>query len=144
VASSTNRTTLIAAIVPAGAVTLHTIFCCRMHLPGEQAFALCALMNSYVANYLVRRWVTTHVTAGVIARVPVPFPDDRMRERLARLARALARRPHPRIEARVQAAAGVAYELTRGEFEHVIATFPLVDRSARQAALEAFSDGARS
>ena len=92
VAAATNRTTLIAAVVPAGAVTVHTIFCCRARLADVDTAALCALLNSYVANYLVRRWVTTHVTATVMSRLPVPVPDSRNRRVLARLARRLGAR----------------------------------------------------
>jgi hypothetical protein len=142
VAAATNRTTLIAAIVPAGAVTVHTVFCCRTRLSGEDAAALCALLNSYVANYLVRRWVTTHVTASVMARLPVPLPDAATRQRLARYARALARRRSPSIEADCQALCVRAYRLDADDFVHVLETFPIVERASRDAALSAFTRGA--
>ena len=72
VAASTNRMTLIAAIVPAGAVTTHTIFCLRE--PRDQAlhWFLCGVFNSFVANYLIRLRGGTHVPAAVIHQLPVP------------------------------------------------------------------------
>ena len=73
VASATNRTTLIAAIVPARTVTVHTVFCLQSRLALDAQRVLCALLNSYPANYLVRRRVTTHVTASIIGRLPVPL-----------------------------------------------------------------------
>ena len=142
VAAATNRTTLIAAVVPAGAVTVHTIFCCRARLADVDAAALCALLNSYVANYLVRRWVTTHVTATVMSRLPVPAPDSRNRRVLARLARRLARAPSASMEAECQARSAALYGLNADEFAHVLETFPLVERDRREAALEAFRRGA--
>ena len=39
----------------------------------EQAF-LCGIFNSFVANYLVRLRVGTHVTTSIIGRLPVPRP----------------------------------------------------------------------
>jgi hypothetical protein len=139
VAAATNRTTLIAAIVPAGAVTVHTIFCCRERLDLTDAWALCGLLNSYVANYLVRRWVTTHVTAALMARVPVPTLDEGARRRLGRCSRVLARRRFPALEAELQALCANAYGLSRNELAHVLETFPLVDRRERDAALAAFT-----
>ena len=73
VASATNRLTLIAAIVPARAVTTHTLFCLKTPLPLDAQHVLCALLNSFVANYLVRFRVNTHVTASLLARLPVPL-----------------------------------------------------------------------
>jgi hypothetical protein len=66
VASATNRLTLIAAIVPADAVTTHTLFCLKTGLPLDAQHVLCALLNSFVANYLIRFRVNTHVTATLI------------------------------------------------------------------------------
>ena len=72
VASATNRLTLIAAIVPARAVTTHTLFCLKTRLPLAEQHVLCALLNSFVANYLIRLRVNTHVTVALVSRLPVP------------------------------------------------------------------------
>ena len=92
VASSTNRLTLIAAIVPAQAVTTHTLFCSRVRLDADAQWVVCALLNSLVANWLVRRWVSTHVTTAIVQRLPVPVvpASDRAFGELARLARRCA------------------------------------------------------
>ena len=63
VASATNRLTLIAAIIPPRAVTTHTLFCLKTRLTLAEQHVLCALLNSFVANYLIRLRVNTHVTA---------------------------------------------------------------------------------
>ena len=138
VAAATNRLTLIAAIVPAGAVTTHTIFCLRERLDDERQWFLSGVLNSYVANYFVRLRGGTHVPASVIQRLPVPFdvPPSSMKT-IAGLARALARAPAPADAARLQAEVARLYGLARDEFAHVLSTFPLVAASERDAALQA-------
>lgn len=92
VASATNRLTLIALVVPPGVVTTHTLFCLTTPLTAAAQSVLCALLNSFVANYLARMRVSTHVTASLVSRLPAPVlraPDPTFL-RLASLARALA------------------------------------------------------
>ena len=81
VASATNRLTLIAAILPAGCVSTHTVFCLRTPLSRLEQEYLCGLFNSFVLNYFVRLRVTTHVTTAVVERLPVPARGTRPRAR---------------------------------------------------------------
>src|SRR6201999_2615015 len=76
VASATNRQTLIAAVLPERSVSTHTVFCLKEALPLSAQHFLCGLFNTFVANYLVRLRVTTHVTTGIIERLPVPTRED--------------------------------------------------------------------
>jgi hypothetical protein len=141
VASATNRTTLIAAIIPAGVVTVHTLFCLREPLPLSEQRVLCALMNSFVANYLVRRRVTTHVTAAIVSALPVPrvARSSPMFAVLEEAAVTLERSWDASAAAAAQAVAAELYELTVPEFEHVLGTFPLVAASERAAAAAEFT-----
>ena len=75
IASATNRLTLIAAIIPPRAVTTHTLFCLKTPLPADAQHVLCALLNSFVANYLVRLRVNTHVTVALVSRLPCPSSE---------------------------------------------------------------------
>jgi hypothetical protein len=144
VASATNRLTLIAAIVPARAVTTHTLFCLRTPLGSRAQHVLCALLNSFVANYLVRLRVHTHVTVSLVARLPVPF----LRQghpgfaALASASLALTRSSAPLEEApeyaETQAISARLYGLQPPELEHVLSTFPLVSPAARERTLERF------
>jgi hypothetical protein len=146
IASATNRLTLIAAIVPAHAVTTHTLFCLRTPLPEADQRVLCALFNSYVANYLVRFRVNTHVTVSLVSRLPVPIVrrGDALFDRLSALADALIDGEGPVEDlgehAELQAIVARLYGLTTADFEHVLSTFPLVPERVRQAALEKFRD----
>ena len=95
IASATNRVTLIAAIVPAEAVTTHTLFCLKTPLPLDAQHVLCALLNSFVANYLIRFRVNTHVTVALVSRLRVPpvDRDTRVYQRLSTLAQTLMHSP---------------------------------------------------
>jgi hypothetical protein len=146
VASATNRLTLISAIIPARAVTTHTLFCLRTRLPMAEQHVLCALLNSFVANYLIRLRVNTHVTVTLMSRLPVPVirEGDALFARLGTLSASLARdtKPVEQMEeyAQLQALCAHAYQLRASEFEHVLGTFPLIPEDVRTAALAAFND----
>jgi N-6 DNA Methylase/Eco57I restriction-modification methylase len=146
VASATNRLTLISAIIPARAVTTHTLFCLRTRLPTAEQHVLCALLNSFVANYFIRLRVNTHVTATLMSRLPVPVirEGDAFFERLGTLSSSLARetRPVEQMEeyAQLQALCAHAYQLRASEFEHILATFPLIPVGVKAAALASFND----
>ena len=143
VASATNRLTLIAAIIPAAVVTTHTLFCLREALDDDQQHFLCGVFNSFVANYLVRMRVSTHVGASVIEQLPVPRPprDSIAFTSISTLARTLTANPaNEAAAATLQASVAHLYGLDAAAFAHVLATFPLIDPAVRAAALNAFSD----
>jgi hypothetical protein len=146
IASATNRVTLIAAVVPADAVTTHTLFCLRTPLPLDTQHVLCALLNSFVANYLVRFRVNTHVTVALVSRLRVP-PVDRdspTHNRLSTLAQTLMHSPGAAEQqpeyAELQGLVGRLYGLSASEFEHVLSTFPLVPEAVRSEALIQFNN----
>ena len=138
VASASNRLTLIAAIVPSGVVTTHTVFVVRRPPDLETQQFLCAMFNSYVANYLVRMRVSTHVGSAVIDRLPIPKPprESAAFRRLSSLGRDLvAGRP---VGPEQQALAARLYGIDAEEFARVLDAFALVPAQERAAALAAF------
>jgi hypothetical protein len=144
VASATNRLTLIAAIIPAHAVTTHTVFCLKTRLAEPAQQVLCALLNSFVANYLIRLRVNTHVTAALVSRLPLPFlrAGDPSFTRLSSLARTLSE-PGLQVDempeyAELQVLAARLYGVTAAEFGHVLSTFPLVSEALRGEVLRRF------
>jgi hypothetical protein len=146
VASSTNRTTLIAAIVPAGCVTTHTVFCLQTRLAEDDQWTLCALLNSYVANFFVRLRVSSHVSLSIIESLPVPrvASDSAVGRRLAACARQSAiSRGASEAEPLMQGLAAVAYELSLEEFDLVLEGFPLVERESLAMARDCFIREAR-
>jgi hypothetical protein len=138
VAASTNRMTLIAAVIPATCVTTHTIFCMREPAAESLHWFLCGVFNSFVANYLVRLRGGTHVPAAVIHQLPVPVPpgDSDAFKVIVSLSRAAA--GDAAVRAELQARVTRAYGLDERDLVHVLATFPLVPEDERNAALDAF------
>src|SRR5690606_12062580 len=140
-----NRFTLIAAILPPGVVTTHTVFCLKTTIDLEQQHFLCALFNSQARDAAVRRRVGGHVTTGLVEHLPVPrwTGDERDREIVA-LAMALSeRRADVRNVARLQALVAHRFELTAVEFEHITDDCRL-DAHQRSKVLRQFADLASS
>jgi hypothetical protein len=142
VACATNRLTSIAAIVPAGHATVHTVFCLKTPLGEAAQWFLCGMLNSLVVNYLVRLRVATHVTAGIVARLPVPRPPDHSPafRRIAWLARRLGGSAHPerdRCYGLLQAEAAWLYGLTGDQLDHVLAGFPLIGEDTKRRVRDA-------
>jgi hypothetical protein len=140
VASATNRQTLIAAILPPGCASTHTVLCLRTPLSPVAQWFLCGLFNSFVLNYLVRLRVTTHVTTAIVERLPVPTEGEAGAafRPIAAMARALARKDCVQVRVALHARVARLYELTLDELAHVLTTFALVDDNERQQVLDAF------
>ena len=137
VASSTNKWTLIAAMLPADTVSTHTVFVQKTRLDEDSRWCLLGLLNSLVANYLIRLRVTTHVTAATMARLPVPNPSTASPAfaTLAALSRQLARTgidDGVADYARLNAIAAQLYGLTADQFAYVLGTFPLIASEVRE------------
>jgi hypothetical protein len=139
VASATNRVSLIAAILPRGVLTTHSLFCLKTTLSENEQQYLCGILNSYVANYLVRQVMTTHLGSTTVEDLRVPARDARRFAEIALLARRLASSTSVHGAAELHATVAHAYELSHEDFRHVLSTFPLVPESDRSAALDAFS-----
>jgi hypothetical protein len=140
VASSTNRLSLIAAILPAGVVTTHSLFCLKTRLSRRHQAFLCGMLNSFVANYLVRQVMTTHLGSSTVENLRVPRPHHEAPSfiEVVELAGILEHGAAAGVHARLQAIAARCYGLRAGDFEHVLSTFPLVEESERAAAMGEF------
>jgi hypothetical protein len=153
VAGATNRVTLIAAILPSGCVSTHTVFCLRTRLPPDDQFVLCGLFNSLVVNYLVRLRVATHVTTAIVERLPIPLrgAGPAMLRRIGVAARWLSRHP---VDDSSQAARRISalvalnvteaqlYRLSRPELDHVLSSFPLIEAVLHDGVRRGFVEGA--
>jgi hypothetical protein len=129
-----NRTSLIAAIVPSGCVTTHTLLCLKTPLPLDRQHFLCALFNSYVLNAIVRALMGGHVTTTIVEALPVPiWRGDRQQLTIARLGRRLASAPGSALaQAVLQALVARLYGLDSTELTRVLETFPLVPIADRE------------
>ena len=131
--------------------------------PIEQLF-VCGIWNSFANDWLVRLKVTATLNFFHIYQLPIPrltetdAPFRPIMERAARLIcttpefddlakevglgnhKAGATDPAERVRLRAELDGLVAhlYGLTEGEFAHILATFPLVQASVKDAALAAY------
>ena len=167
VASNTNNRTLIASVIPANSVVVHSLFVnVGDLLPPTQTLYLTAVLNSFVADYALRQQVTSNITQFFIYQLPVPRLTSSDGEFAAivrasaqlicttaefdALAREAGMSSHAdgvaasdeRAALRAQLDARIArlYGLDEGEFAHILATFPLVDEPTKLAARNAFRD----
>ena len=142
VASATNRLTLIAGPLPAGTLSTHTVFVLKTPLAPDAQWCLLGLLNSLVANYLVRLNVTTHVTTALMARLPVPRPPDdspafRAIAGLARKLSVTGIDAAPDAYAQLNALVALLYGIRGDDYQHVVASFPLLPQSLRDRCVAA-------
>src|SRR4029079_7851345 len=128
VSGTGNQWPLIAAIVPAGILTTHTISCLRSIHSRDAMDLLCGIFNSYVLNAVVRMLMGGHVTTSLVESLPVPPRTKTPRERrIVRLSRRLRTGcAGPGTEARLQAEVARLYGVDVKEFEQLLESFPLV------------------
>jgi hypothetical protein len=108
-----NTHALIAAVLPAGVVTTHTLFCVQNHISDAQQHYLCGLFNSAVLNRFARLFMSGHITAGLIAMLPLPdWRADARQVRIAELAQQLAIGPATATLAELNALVEAEYGLT--------------------------------
>jgi hypothetical protein len=143
VAGATNRLTLIAGLLPKGTLSTHTVFVLKTSHSPEEQWCLLGMLNSLVANYLVRLSVSTHVTTALMARLPVPRPPDGSHDfrALAALSRRLAEtgiEAGPNDYARLNAMVARLYQLTPEQYQHVVGTFPLLPEELRRRCCDGY------
>jgi hypothetical protein len=170
VARNTDARTAIMTMLPGSVFCNHTLPTAIVTRAGHVGFdsrgglLFCAIVNSLVADFVLRQRVTAHLTFFLLNQVPIPriTEDDPafspVVERAARLicttpefdelARAVglnghedgvtdeAQRTHLRAE--LDGLIAHLYGLTEEEFAYILTTFPLVQQSAKEATLEAY------
>jgi type I restriction-modification system DNA methylase subunit len=84
VASSTNETSLLCTIIPKNTATIESLRVIESipmnfkdsgkypRINYEEQLYLTAVLNSYILNFIIRRKITSHLSAFYIAQLPVP------------------------------------------------------------------------
>ncbi len=166
IASSTNERTLIASVIPRNRFCGDTAQPIKDEVPADRMMYICAVLNSFVADYQIRQRVTAHLDMHFMHTLALPRLEKTdasyasLADRAARLIcttsdfdelansvglnppdhRAGVTDPVERAKLRAELDARVAhlYRLTEEEFAHVLSTFPLVKDEAKQAAMNEF------
>ncbi len=140
VSSPTNTRSLIAALLPPGCVSTHTLFCLRSRVGLATQLYLCGMLNSLVADWFVRRFLGAHVTTKLMATVPVPrvAAGDARRRLVVRLVLRLMRLPTDEAAAAdLHAAAASIYGLGDADLAVVVRDFPRLPAVVRGRLLQA-------
>ncbi|MDP2833091.1 MAG: ATP-binding protein [Pseudomonadota bacterium] len=179
VAASTNERTFIGAILPPGRFCPHSVSLESVFQEGvvrgkpvynlsglgiRTRLYLLAVLNSFVADHLLRQKVSANISYFFVYGLPVPRiqeTDERFAPIATRAARlscttpefdALAQevglerhRPlepgeRARLRAELDGLVAHLYGLTEEEFIHILATFPLVADPVKLAARNAYRD----
>lgn len=167
IASNTNERTLITTISPRKVFTEVNSTVAKVIETGitnAEMLFLCAMTNSFSVDWFLRAKVSTTLNMFYIYQLPVPRLTEAdaafrpIMERAARLicttsefddlARevglgshkkgATAPEERARLRAELDGLIAHLYGLTEMEFSHVLATFPLVGQSVKDAALDAY------
>jgi hypothetical protein len=166
IARNTDMRTLIAAIIPRRVFAGNTIILSQEFRRNDELLFVLAAFNSLACDYVIRQKVSAHCNMFYVYQLPVPrlTPDDAafspIVSRAAELTCTtpefddLAREvglgshkngvtdPTERAKLRAELDGMIAhlYGLTEEEFTHILSTFPIVEQSVKDAALEAYRE----
>lgn len=162
VARSTDERTLIATILPPKVFLGNTINY-SASLSGELLLYLVACANSFVLDWIVRQKVSAHVNMFYFYQLPVPrlnANDPRALPLIQAAARLICTAPEfddlaklaglrgwqdgvtdeaerAALRAELDGRVAALYSLSEAEYEHVLASFPLVKDTVKAAAMAA-------
>ena len=167
IARNTDERTLFCTVLPPNSVVVHSLFVnVDKLLDSAKSLYLCALLNSFVADYFIRQQVTSNVSQFAIHLLPVPSPvasSAAFRAVVSRAARLICTTPEfddlaksvglkshhdgatdpaerAELRAELDGLVGHLYGLTEEEFTHILGTFPLVPQPVKVAAHNAYRD----
>ncbi|MBS0638757.1 MAG: N-6 DNA methylase [Proteobacteria bacterium] len=127
IARSNDERTMIAFLAPPGVVFGHTATVEKTPWarPAEHALLLCALLNSFCFDWLVRQKAATHLSLYILDALPVPDLNGAQRRFLANAAHRLsvAKVRDDPLRANVDAVIAQAYGLNRAAFAHLLSGF---------------------
>jgi hypothetical protein len=164
VASSTNTRTMIATIIPTRVFFGHSINATRSTMRPSHLLFATSLLNSFVVDFALRSSVSQNLTMFFVYQLPVPRlseADTGFKPIVERAARLICTTPEfndlakgvglgnhkagatdpaerARLRAELDGLVAHLYGLTEEEFAHILATFPVVEASVKDAALAAY------
>jgi len=179
IASNTNERTLITTIIPKYAIAGNSLTVNfpfqhdkkkynELNFGNDELFVLTSILNSYVADYILRARVTTNLNLFFLYQLPVPRlnPQDKWYKPIvARAARLIctteefaelweevmgnkwsedkaATQEYERNKLRAELDGIIAhiYGLTEEEFAYILSTFPIVPQAQKVATQNAYRD----
>ncbi len=167
VARNTDERTMIATVLPPLVFTGNTLINSYSPQNNLELLAITALLNSFVADALIRQKVTAHCNMFYVYQLPIPrltVQDPPFKSIVTRAAQLICTTPEyddlakevadlaglrdlrgltdsqQRAQLRAELDGMIAhlYGLTEEEFRHILGTFPLVKEEVKVAAVRSF------
>ncbi len=165
VAGSVNERSMVATVIPRNVFCGNSLLVSKSGFQDDTEKLFCvAVLDSFVIDWLLRQKVTTNINMFYVYQLPIPRFTSRdpafapIVERAARLicttpefddlAKEVGLKSHKdggtdpkqRAQLRAELDGMIAhlYHLTEQEFTHILSTFPLVEQSVKDAALDAY------
>lgn len=164
IASSTNERSLIACVVAPNCICADTAQTVKVVLPYDITLFITAVFNSFVADFEMRKRITSHLDMHFMYTLRVPRlkkGDRHFSEIVERAAKLICTTPEfddlaasvginshangitdeierATLRAELDGMIAHLYHLTEAEFTHILSTFPIVPEPTKQAALEAY------
>lgn len=166
VARSTDERTMIAAILPPGVFSGHSLNVAFEPEDVVEHLFLLSFMNSFVLDYYLRQQVSANLTMFFVYQCPLPRltrSDSRFTSIAQRAGRLICASPEfnalakaiglkdsrggasdhierARLRAELDGLVAHVYGLGAVEFTHILGSFPLVPEPVKQAARNAYRD----
>jgi hypothetical protein len=174
IASNTNERTLITTIIPKYVIAGNSLTVSfpfyhdknkynELRLKNEELLVVCAILNSFVVDFILRSSVTTNLNLFYLYQLPIPRLTKKhplFKPIVERAAALICTTPEfddlraeldlsgfenlkglnaGDIRAELDAMIAHLYGLNEAEFAHILATFPIVKAEVKAAALAAFN-----
>jgi hypothetical protein len=166
ITSSTNERSLISCVIPPNRFCADTAQTIKTILPYETTIFITALFNSFVADFEMRKRITSHLDMHFMytLRIPRLTKTDRPFQQIVdRAAKLICTTPEfddlaaeiglgshengvtdeierAKLRAELDGIIAHLYHLTEPEFTHILSTFPIVPQATKDAALQAYRD----
>ncbi|MFZ0962748.1 MAG: hypothetical protein WAO35_17910 [Terriglobia bacterium] len=164
VARNTDERTMIATVLPKMRFAGNTAIVSQSPKDGCELLAIVGLLNSFTVDYVIRMKVSAHCNMFYVYQLPIPRlteTDAAFKPIIERAARLICTTPEfddlakevglgshkagatdpaerARLRAELDGLVAHLYGLTEEEFAHILATFPVVEASVKDAALAAY------
>lgn len=151
VASSTNRRSMIASILPKNVFCGNSIIVLKLYDKEEKRLVttdkliyLCGVFNSFVFDYFLRLKITTNLNMFFIYQMPIPIPDDTSLKKIIRnvllltedwkdfselrrkydiTGKKLSKEDRLKLQSEIDKLVGKLYGLTKEEMKYVLNKF---------------------
>ncbi|WP_254625788.1 hypothetical protein [Nostoc sp. TCL240-02] len=164
VARNTDIRTMIAGILPPQIFAGNTLVLADPFPKLNELLFVCAVLNSFAYDFIIRQKVTAHCNMFYVYQTPVPrlTKNDRsFNDIVQRAAKLICTTPEfdelaqevglgshqqgvtdeterAKLRAELDGMVAHLYGLTEDEFSYILTTFPIVNATVKEAALEAY------